>query len=122
MQAWGPSMSHQQRNQVDAIAAHIASTAGLAIEHMSQSYEGSSNQAGTVAVQLAALKAMLASVLCPAPHRAPFLPQALMLFTQVCTLVTVACNDRSSSWSATQALAPPQHILVYCRKWYQVLQ
>ena len=92
MQAWGPSISHQQRSQVDAIAAHIASTAGLAVEHMSQSYEGSTNQAGTVAVQLAALKAMLASVLCPAPHRAPFLPQALMLFTQVCTLVTVASN------------------------------
>ena len=93
-------MLHQQRSQIDAIAAHMASTAGLAVEQMSQCFEGSSSQAGTVAVQLAALRALLASVLCPASHRPLFLPQALALFTQVwtasmllhclCTLVSVA--------------------------------
>ena len=76
-------MSQQQRIQIDAATAHIASTASLASQRMSQSFEGSSNQAGAVAVQLAAMKALLASVLSPASHRPAFLPQALNLFTQV---------------------------------------
>lgn len=79
-------MTQQQRMQIDAVTAHIASTASTAAHHMSQSYEGSCNQAGAIAVQLAALKALLASVLSPAPHRPPFLPQALALFTQVLVL------------------------------------
>ncbi|DBA67897.1 TPA: hypothetical protein ACH3X2_014105 [Trebouxia sp. C0005] len=82
VQAAGSSMSQQQRAQIDAIVAHIASTAGLAIDQISQSFEGNPSQAGTVAIQLAALRALLASVLCPAPHRPSFLPQALMLFAQ----------------------------------------
>ena len=76
-------MPHQQRNQIDAVVAHIASTACLACEQLSQSFEGNTGQAGTVALQLAALKALLASVLCPAPHRPTFLPQALQLFNKV---------------------------------------
>lgn len=83
LQAWGSGMSQQQRMQIDAVTAHIASTASTAAHHMSQSFEGSCNQAGAIAVQLAALKALLASVLSPAPHRPSFLPQALALFTQV---------------------------------------
>ncbi len=76
-------MSQLQRSQIDVIVAHIASTAAVATEQLSQSFEGNSRQTGTTAVQLAAFKALLASVLCPAPHRPSFLPQALMLFTQV---------------------------------------
>ena len=87
MQAWGSGMSQQQRMQIDAITAHCASTASLAIHHTSQAFEGSSNQAGAIAVQLAAMKALLASMLSPAPHRPPFLPQALALFTQVAFLL-----------------------------------
>ena len=86
LQAWGSSMSQQQRMQIDAITAHIASTASSAAHHMSQTVEGNYNQAGAVAVQLAALRALLASVLSPAPYRPPFLPQALTLFTQVTIL------------------------------------
>lgn len=86
LQAWGSSMSQQQRMQIDAITAHIASTASSAAHHMSQTFEGNCNQAGAVAVQLAALRALLASVLSPAPYRPPFLPQALTLFTQVTLL------------------------------------
>lgn len=79
-------MSQQQRLQIDAMTAHIASSSSLALQHVSQSFEGSCNQAGAVAVQLAAMKALLASMLSPAPHRPPFLPQALALFTQVPSL------------------------------------
>ena len=96
-------MSQQQRTQIDAIVAHIASTAGLAIDQISQSFEGNSSQAGTVAIQLAALKALLASVLCPAPHRPSFLPQALTLFTQVRTATAIEMTflgvSIPSSWS-----------------------
>lgn len=83
LQAWGSGMTQQQRIQIDSMTAHIASSASLAVHHMSQSFEGGCNQAGALAVQLAAMKALLASVLCPAPHRPTFLPQALSLFTQV---------------------------------------
>ena len=76
-------MIQQQRMQIDAMTAHIASTSSLALQRVSQSFEGSCNQAGAVAVLLAAMKALLASMLSPAPHRPPFLPQALALFTQV---------------------------------------
>ena len=84
MQAWGSSMLLQQRIETDAIAAHIASTASLALSAMSQSLESSNDsQAGAVALHLAALKVLLASILSPVPHRPPFLAQALDLFTQV---------------------------------------
>ena len=83
LQTWGSGMSQRQRMQIDAVTAHIASTASSAAHNISQSFEGNCNQAGAVGVQLAALKALLASVLSPAPHRPPFLPQALALFTQV---------------------------------------
>lgn len=92
LQTWGSGMSQRQRMQIDAITAHIASTASLAAHHISQSFEGNCNQAGAVAVQLAALKALLASVLSPAPHRPPFLPQALALFTQVSFLGHIFTN------------------------------
>jgi len=105
-QAWGSSMSQQQRTQIDAITAHIASTAGLAIDQISQSFEGNSSQAGTVAVQLAALRALLASVLCPAPHRPSFLPQALMLFTQVCTATATSITLLCVSLRSSLALVP----------------
>ena len=102
-QAAGSSMSQQQRAQIDAIVAHIASTAGLAIDQISQSFEGNPSQAGTVAIQLAALRALLASVLCPAPHRPSFLPQALMLFAQVRTAIAIETTmlgvSISSSWA-----------------------
>ncbi len=102
-QVSGSSMSQQQRTQIDAIVAHIASTAGLAIDQISQSFEGNSGQAGTVAIQLAALKALLASVLCPAPHRPSFLPQALTLFTQVrtatATNMTLLGVSITGSWA-----------------------
>ena len=79
-------MPQQQRCEVDAIAAHMASTSALALQSMSHSFEGgsSSSQAGALALHLAALKTLVASVLSPAQHRPTFLPQALDLFTQVC--------------------------------------
>lgn len=83
-------MSQQQRMQIDAVTAHIASTASLASQRMSQSFEGTCNQAGAVAVQLAAMKALLTSVLSPAPHRPAFLPQALTLFSQVPRILVFA--------------------------------
>lgn len=105
-QASGSSMSQQQRTQIDAIAAHIASTAGLAIDQISQSFEGNSSQAGNVAIQLAALKALLASVLCPAPHRPSFLPQALTLFTQVRTATAIEMTLLGVSTTSSRALLP----------------
>lgn len=97
LQAWGSGMSQQQRMQIDAVTAHIASTASSAADHISQSFEGSCNQAGALAVQLAALKALLASILSPAPHRPSFLPQALTLFTQVLILgqILQSCFHRA---------------------------
>ena len=105
-QAAGSSMSQQQRTQIDAVIAHIASTAGLAIDQISQSFEGNSSQAGTVAIQLAALKALLASVLCPALHRPSFLPQALTLFTQVCTATAIKMTLLGVSTTSSRALLP----------------
>ena len=101
-------MSQQQRMQIDAITAHIASTASSAAHHVSQSYEGTCNQAGAAAVQLAALKALLASMLSPAPHRPPFLPQALALFTQV-TFLGHMFTDRLRVYMATVPNYVQQH-------------
>ena len=116
-QAAGSSMSQQQRTQIDAIAAHIASTAGLAIDQISQSFEGNSSQAGTVAIQLAALHALLASVLCPAPHRPSFLPQALTLFTQVRTATAIKLTLLGVSITSSRALVPCQACAVIPGIW-----
>ena len=72
-------MLPEHRSRVDAILVHAASTAmalagpGLdAIQHES-----------CTALQMAALQALHASVMAPTRHRAPYLPQALVLFKQV---------------------------------------
>jgi len=116
-QAAGSSMSQQQRTQIDAVIAHIASTAGLAIDQISQSFEGNSSQAGTVAIQLAALKALLASVLCPALHRPSFLPQALTLFTQVRTATAIEMMLLGVSTTSSWALLPCQACAVIPGIW-----
>ena len=116
-QAWGSSMSQQQRTQVDAIAAHIASTAGLAVDQISQCFEGNSSQAGTITIQLAALRALLASVLCPAPNRPSFLPQALMLFTQVRIATAIKMTSIGVSLTSSWALVPCQACAVMPSIW-----
>lgn len=116
-QAAGSSMSQQQRTQIDAIAAHIASTAGLAVDQISQSFEGNSSQTGTVAIHLAALHALLASVLCPAPHRPSSLPQALTLFTQVRTATAIKMTLLGVSITSSWALVPCQACAVIPDIW-----
>lgn len=75
-------MSTQQRTQIDAIAAHMASTAALS-ERVAQSFDSSPDQAGPAHLQLAAMQTLLSSLLSPVPHRPTFLPQALSIFSQV---------------------------------------
>ena len=75
-------MSLEARAQLDAIVAHQASTAAAAVQRQARS--GAPAAAAPGALHLAALHALLASVLAPCRHAPPFLPHALTLFSQVC--------------------------------------
>ncbi len=60
------------------MAAHMAATAASGAQKLSQDADGDT---GALApLQLAAYRALLASVLAPAGHRPPHLPLALRLF------------------------------------------
>ena len=91
MQSGSNSLSQQQRGQVDAIAIHVASTASLAADRMSQSFDSSFSHLRQPGLQLAAMQTLLASVLSPVPHRPPFQPQALAIFCQV---GSTACSSQ----------------------------
>jgi len=66
---------------MDAVVAHQAATAAEVCRRASRSGAGAPRSAQ--AVQLAALKALLASVLAPCAHRPPFFAHALHLFRSV---------------------------------------
>ncbi|KAK9834202.1 hypothetical protein WJX81_007774 [Elliptochloris bilobata] len=100
LQAGGASLPAEQRARADALAAHAAATTAAAAERLareaetggrerawasaSAAYGGQGDPGGVGAPELraAALRALAASVLAPAPHRPPFLPLALELFRQ----------------------------------------
>lgn len=69
------------RAQLDAVVAHQASSAAAAVQKQSRS--GAPTPAAPSALHLAALQALLASVLAPCRHAPPFLPHAMHLFSQV---------------------------------------
>ena len=80
-------MGLETRAQLDAVVAHQASTAAAAVQR--QSWSGAPAAPAPGALHLAALQALLASVLAPCRHAPPFLPHALHLFSQVCSLQVV---------------------------------
>lgn len=73
-------LSPARRHQIDDVAAHAACMATEAAGVAAQDVDGDAS--GLVPLQLAAYKALLASVLAPAPHRPPHLALALQLFQQ----------------------------------------
>jgi len=81
-------VSLETRAQLDAIVAHQASIAAAASHQQTRSGAPVSGAAG--AVQLAALQALLASMLAPCRHASPFLPHALHLFSQVSSYALLA--------------------------------
>ena len=85
-------MSLETRAQLDAVVAHQASTAAAAVQKQSRSGAPAAPAPG--ALHLAALQALLASVLAPCRHAPPFLPHALHLFSQVCHSYSVWENPR----------------------------
>ena len=80
-QVGGAVVALETRAQLDAVVAHQASTAAAAVQKQSRS--GAPASAAPGALHLAALRALLASVLAPCRHAPPFLPHALHLFSQV---------------------------------------
>ncbi len=78
MQVGGAVLRLEARAQLDAAVAHQAATAAAGCERASRS--GAQAPRCVRAVQLAALRALLASVLAPAAHRPPFLAHALHAF------------------------------------------
>jgi hypothetical protein len=68
------------RARGDAIAAHAATVAADATRVMCRDLEGDAAALGTL--RLAALRALLASVLAPTDHRPAFFPLALRLFRE----------------------------------------
>ena len=80
-QVGGAVVTLETRAQLDAVVAHQASTAAAAVQKQSRS--GTPSSAAPGALHLAALRALLSSVLAPCRHAPPFLPHALHLFSQV---------------------------------------
>ena len=74
-------MALETRAQLDAVVAHQASAAAVAVQKQARS--GAPASAAPGALHLAALRALLASVLAPCRHAPPFLPHAIHLFSQV---------------------------------------
>lgn len=81
IQVGGATVGLEARAQLDAAVAHQASFAAAAVQR--QSHSGTPACLAPGAVHLAALRALLASVLAPCRHAPPFLPHALHLFCQV---------------------------------------
>ena len=73
----------EQRAQLDAVAAHAASTSTAAAQKLLSDAAPAERERLLRQVQLAAFQALLASVLAPFGSRPTFLPLALHLFRQV---------------------------------------
>lgn len=80
MQVGGAILGLEARAQLDAAVAHQAATAAAGCERASRS--GAPAPRSVQAVRLAAMRALLASVLAPCGHRPPFIAQALHFFRQ----------------------------------------
>ncbi|KAK9915726.1 hypothetical protein WJX75_003282 [Coccomyxa subellipsoidea] len=76
----GAILGLEARAQLDAAVAHQAATAAAGCERASRSGAQAPRWAGVVL--LAALRALLASVLAPCAHRPPFIAHALHAFRQ----------------------------------------
>ena len=77
--AGAPLLAPQQRRQLDDTAAHVAATAAAAACQLSSDTEAAVG-ASLAALQLAAHRLLLATLLAPAPHRPPHLAAALRLW------------------------------------------
>ncbi|KAK9809218.1 hypothetical protein WJX72_011546 [[Myrmecia] bisecta] len=75
----GSSLPGPQRVQLDSVVVHVANTA---VQKLGQEPESGGREGPVAELQLAAYRALLASVVAPSAHRPPFLPQALALFRQ----------------------------------------
>ena len=82
-QVCGAVIPQDQRLQLDAMAAHMTSSAFAAADVLSAAVETGARESLAAPLQLAACKALIASVLAPAPHSPPFLPLTLKLLRQV---------------------------------------
>ncbi|CAL8470253.1 g9795 [Coccomyxa elongata] len=76
----GAILGLEARAQLDATVAHQAATAAAGCERASRS--GAAAPHSVQGVRLAAMRALLASVLAPCSHRPPFIAQALHFFRQ----------------------------------------
>ena len=105
-------MGLEMRAQLDAVVAHQASSAAAAVQKQSRS--GAPTPVALGALHLAALQALLASVLAPCRHAPPFLPRALHLFSQVsCRPSVFTCCF--SSWQGTLCCCIPDAISLILR-------
>ncbi|KAK9818712.1 hypothetical protein WJX74_000739 [Apatococcus lobatus] len=82
LQVCGAVIPQDQRLQLDAMAAHMASSAFAAADGLSAAVETGGREGLAATLQLAACRALVASVLAPAPHAPPFLPLTLRLLRQ----------------------------------------
>lgn len=103
--AGAPLLPAQQRRQLDDLAAHVAATSAGAARQLSSDAE-SAVSASLAALQLAAYRLLLATLLAPAPHRPPHLAAALRLFRQGCgggpaggAVLAPFCRSVSASWA-----------------------
>ncbi|KAK9862775.1 hypothetical protein WJX84_000711 [Apatococcus fuscideae] len=99
LQVCGAVIPQDQRLQLDAMAAHMASTAFAAAEGLAAAVETGARESLAAPLQLAACKALVASILAPAPHSPAFLPLALRLLRQ-----GLSCPDALLSSLCSSAL------------------
>lgn len=96
VQVGGAILGLEARAQLDAAVAHQAATAAVGCERASRS--GAPAPRSIQGVRLAAMRALLASVLAPCSHRPPFIAQALHFFHQACLagLPNLAMKEKHS--------------------------
>ena len=104
LQVCGAVIPQDQRLQLDAMAAHMASTAFAAAEGLAAAVETGARESLAAPLQLAACKALVASILAPAPHSPAFLPLALRLLRQVGDPMLMGAHDHLSPLASHSSL------------------
>ena len=114
-QVGGAILGLELRAQLDAGVAHQAATAAACCERASRS--GAPAPRSVQGVRLAAMRALLASVLAPCTHRPPFIAHALHLLRQarftgpalilvpVCQLCVHLCSCTQMAAVCTSGMA-----------------
>ena len=97
LQVGGATLGLQVRAQLDSMVTHQAASAAAAVQRTSAAGLDASF-GSALPLQLAALRALRASVLAPCSHRPPFLPRALALLRQVSMEPNAYLRSRNSDW------------------------